>query len=103
MRVITLFIALIFFILKKIFLIFKFNIIIYFIVYGFSTYQNDVNILVLLRYSTYIISFVAWSEIVLKYYTLKGLYSLNFVFSSLVYINIILYLLFPNGYTQSRT
>jgi len=103
MRVITLFIAIIFFILKKRFPTITFIIIIYFIVYGFSTYQNDGNILDLLGYSTYIISFVAWSEIVLKYYTLKGLYSLNFVFSSLVYINIILYLLFPNGYTQSRT
>lgn len=103
MRVITLFIAIIFFIIKKRFPTITFIIIIYFIVYGFSTYQNDGSILDLLGYSTYIISFVAWSEIVLRFYTIKGLYSLNFVYSSLVYINTILYLLFPNGYTQSET
>src|SRR5699024_8828539 len=71
--------------------------------YFLSTYINDGNMYNFFGYSTYIISFVAWLEIVLVNHTQKGLYSLNFVYSSLVYINLIFYLLFPNGYTQTIT
>lgn len=100
MRIFTLFLAILYFIIKQ--KVPKITLIVigYFIIYGFSTYINGQSVYNLFTYATYIISFVAWLEILLTDYTRKGLYSLNFVYSTLVYINLIFFLLFPEGYIQ---
>lgn len=100
MRIITLFIAIVYFFMKDRFPKITILIIIYYTIYGYSTYLNNGDLSNFLAYSTYIISFVAWLEITLIDYTDKALYSLNFVYSAMVYVNIVFYYVFPNGYMQ---
>lgn len=100
MRIILLFIGILYHVVKQKIPKFTLLVIVYFIVYGFSTYINGQDILSLISYATYFINFVIWIEILLRDYTIKGLYSLNFVYSTFVYINLIFFLLFPDGYVQ---
>lgn len=101
MRVITLFIAILYFILRKIFPTYTFLITVYFIIYGFSTYMNNGEMIEIIAYASSVINITIWLELTLKYHTYQGLYSLNFVYSLYVYINFIFNFLIPDGYTQS--
>lgn len=103
MRVITLFLAFLYFLVKNMVPKITSIIVIYFGIYGFSTYINNGDMMSFFAYSSYIVSFVAWLEITLRRYTMKGLYSLNFVYSLHVYINLFFYIVFPQGYTYSIT
>lgn len=103
MRFVALFIALIYFLIKKQVPKITLLLILYFLVYAYATYINGGNLFNLFNYSISIISFVVWIEIILKNNPLKGLQSLNITYSILVYVNLIFFILFPNGYMQTIT
>src|SRR5699024_3571300 len=73
----------------------------YFLIYAYATYINDGNLLNLFNYSMSIISFIVWVEIILKNNPLQGLQSLNITYLILVYVNLIFFIVFPNGYEQT--
>lgn len=75
----------------------------YYFVYGFSTILNGGDLTGLISDAIPIWGFVVWVEIILRYSPLKGLSILNFVYSTLVYINVLFFLVFPNGYTSYYT
>src|SRR5690625_7817053 len=94
MRFVMLLIALLFCYTKKHLPKITFVITLYFIIYGYATYNNDGNLFNLFNYSMSIISFVIWIEIILKNNPLRGLLCLNIVYYSLVYLNFMLYFSF---------
>jgi len=103
MRFVTLLIALLYCYTKKHLPKITLIITLYFIIYGYATYNNDGNLFNLFNYSMSIISFVIWIEIILKNNPLPGLQSLNIVYSSLVYLNLLFFIVFPEGYMQILT
>lgn len=103
MRFIAIFFALIYCLMQRQIPKITFIIIIYFLIYAYSTHLNNGNLFNLFNYSMSIISLVVWLEIVLKNNPLRGLQSLNIVFSLLVYLNLVFIIVFPDGYMQVST
>src|SRR5690625_4116845 len=73
----------------------------YYAIYLYSTIINDGDLGLLISHAILTIGFVMWIEILLRNYPITGLYSLNLIYSTLVYFNIIFFILFPDGYTSS--
>lgn len=98
MRFFTIFIAIIYILIKKQIPKVTLILLLYFLIYAYATYINDGNLLNLFNYSMSIISFVIWIEIILKNHPLQGLQSLNITYILLVYLNLLFFIIFPNGY-----
>lgn len=75
-------------------------VILFYCIYGLSTILNNGELVGLLSDSILIIGFVMWVELLLKNFPIKTLQILNFIFTSLVYINIIFFFIFPEGYNN---
>lgn len=99
-RLVSLFAMALFMIIKSQFLHVSFVVAIYYLIYVFSTYINDGSTLGVISDGIPILGFVMCVELLLSRYPLKGLQLLNFVYSSLVYLNLLFLLIYPDGYMQ---
>lgn len=70
----------------------------FYFVYGVSTILHEGDIVGLISDSSRIIGFILWAEHLLRHYPIKSLQIMNLVFSSMTYLNILFFLLFPDGY-----
>lgn len=100
-RVIGIIIAVIICIKKRQFLYVTAIVSIYYCVYSYATYVHDGSYNVLISHAVLTLGFVMWVELLLRNYPDVGLHSLNFIYSILVYGNIIFFLIFPDGYIGS--
>lgn len=85
--------------LRQVFYI-TFIITIFYLTVGVSTIINGGDLAELLSNSILIIGFVMWVELLLRNYPIRALQVLNFIFASLTYINLLFFLVFPNGYNN---
>lgn len=100
-RIFSIMIALIVSIRKNQFLYVSVVVLVYYGVYLYSTIINNGNMQLVISHAILTIGFIMWLEILLKNNTVLGLQALNIIFSTLVYINIGFFLLFPDGYNLS--
>lgn len=85
--------------LRQVFYI-TFIITIFYLTVGVATIINGGDLAELLSNSILIIGFVMWVELLLRNYPIRALQILNFIFASLTYINLLFFLVFPNGYNN---
>lgn len=102
-RVLAIYLGLLFIIKTRQILYVTFLVFLFFCFFAFSTYLNKGDLLGFASYTVNFFGFVMWLEIILKNSPIKGLSILNFVYSSLVYANLVFFLIFPEGYISYDT
>lgn len=97
-RIVSVFVAIIICIKIRQFLFITTIVTLYYVVYSYSTYITNGDFGLLFSHAILTIGFVMWLELLLRNKPHIALYSLNLIYSILVYSNIVYYLIFPDGY-----
>lgn len=101
MRLIGIFIAILICVKLRQFLYVTLFVCLYYVIYFYATYLQGGSYNLLVSHAILTVGFVMWLEILLRNKPNIALHSLNIIYSVLVYVNIIFFLLFPDGYTGS--
>lgn len=98
-RIVSIFIALIISIKIRQFLYVSAIVTMYYVVYSYSTYLQDGDFRLLISHAILTIGFVMWLELLLRNIPNIALYSLNLIYTILVYSNIVFFIIMPEGYS----